>query len=125
VVDWSGPSVRVETDDDAFEADRVVVTVPGPLVGALGFFPALPAEKARALAELNLRTAAKVIVQYAEREVGVFSRGAGASPMAPRRGLSNSQSIRADGDPDLIAARVAITSRPSSMKPCSPPSTSR
>jgi len=77
VVDWSGPSVRVETDDEAFEADRVVVTVPGPLVGALGFFPALPAEKARALAELTYGTAAKVIVQYAEREVVSSAVGPG------------------------------------------------
>lgn len=67
VVDWSSPVARVETDVEVHEADRVVVTVPGPLVAGLGFFPALPAEKARALAELTYGTASKVIVQYAER----------------------------------------------------------
>ena len=68
VIDWSGSVVRVETDDTVLDADAVVVAVPGPLTIGIGFWPALPAEKVIALSELTYGTAAKVIVQYAERE---------------------------------------------------------
>ncbi len=68
VIDWSGPGVRVETDDEILEADAAVVAVPGPLTIGIGFWPALPPEKVIALSELTYGTAAKVIVQYAERE---------------------------------------------------------
>ena len=68
VIDWSGSRVRVETDDDALDADAVVVAVPGPLTTGIGFWPALPPEKAIALSELTYGTAAKIVVQYAERD---------------------------------------------------------
>ena len=45
VIDWSGPGVRVETDDEILEADVAVVAVPGPLTIGIGFWPALPPEK--------------------------------------------------------------------------------
>ncbi|HEY4332948.1 MAG TPA: NAD(P)/FAD-dependent oxidoreductase [Ilumatobacteraceae bacterium] len=77
VVDWSGPGVRVETDDDTLRADAVVVAVPGPLTIGIGFWPALPAEKVIALSELTYGTAAKVIVQYAEREAVAAAVGHG------------------------------------------------
>lgn len=66
LVGWSGPGVRVETDRQQLRADRVIVTVPGPLVTSIGFWPALPPEKAAALAELSYGTATKLVVQYAE-----------------------------------------------------------
>ena len=68
LIDWSTPGVRVETDDEVVDADVAVVAVPGPLTIGLGFWPALPAEKVIALSELTYGTAAKVIVQYAERD---------------------------------------------------------
>ncbi|MCU1397809.1 MAG: monoamine oxidase [Acidimicrobiales bacterium] len=68
LIDWHGPEVRVETDEDVLVADVVVVAVPGPLTVGIGFWPALPAEKVIALSELTYGTASKVIVQYAERE---------------------------------------------------------
>ncbi|MCU1394084.1 MAG: lysine-specific histone demethylase 1 [Ilumatobacteraceae bacterium] len=68
LIDWGGPGVRVETDDEVLEADVAVVSVPGPLTIGIGFWPALPAAKVVALSELTYGTAAKVIVQYAERE---------------------------------------------------------
>ncbi len=67
LVDWSGPGVRVETDDDIVRADVAVVAVPGPLTIGIGFWPTLPPEKVIALSELTYGTASKVIVQYAER----------------------------------------------------------
>ncbi len=75
-LDWSGTDVRVASDRGDFAAERVVVTVPGPLVAGLGFWPALPGERVAALAELSYGTASKVIVQYAER--GLVSRALGA-----------------------------------------------
>lgn len=66
-VDWSGPQVRVETESEAFVSDKVVIAIPGPLTSEMGFCPPLPAEKARALAELTYGTAAKVVVQYEDR----------------------------------------------------------
>ncbi len=67
-LDWSGPGVVALTEaGERIAAERAVVTVPGPLVPALGFWPALPPETLAALAELTYGTASKVIVQYAER----------------------------------------------------------
>ena len=37
-----GGGVSVETSDETFRADRVLVTVPGPLVSELAFEPVLP-----------------------------------------------------------------------------------
>ena len=67
-IDWSGPGVHVETDDEVVRGHAVVVAVPGPLTIGIGFWPALPPEKVIALSELTYGTATKVIVQYAERE---------------------------------------------------------
>lgn len=67
-IDWSENQVRVQSTTGVHSADRVVVTVPGPLVGQLGFWPALPEEKVSALAELSYGTATKVIVQYEMRD---------------------------------------------------------
>jgi len=77
VIDWSGPSVAVETDGGRFAAERVVVTVPGPLVTGLGFWPALPGEKVAALCELPYGTGAKVIAQYRERAQAAQAVGTG------------------------------------------------
>ncbi len=67
LVDWSGPGVRVETDDDVLVADVAVIAIPGPLTIGVGFWPALPPAKVIALSEMTYGTATKVIVQYAER----------------------------------------------------------
>lgn len=64
VIDWSGPQVRVETQRGSTVADRVIVTVPGPVTAEIGFAPALPSDKLAALTELTYGTASKVVVQY-------------------------------------------------------------
>ncbi|WP_374455958.1 flavin monoamine oxidase family protein [Nocardioides sp.] len=68
-VDWSGPGVRVETDTDVFSADRIVIAVPGPLTTGIDFHPALPTAKTAALGEITYGTGAKLISQYAERDL--------------------------------------------------------
>ena len=76
-IDWTGPGVRVETDDDVHRGDAAVVAVPGPLTIGLGFWPTLPTEKVIALSELTYGTAAKLILQYAERQAVASAVGHG------------------------------------------------
>lgn len=61
---YGAAPVTVASDDTSYQADRVIVTVPGPLVAGLGFGPPLPPEKVRALAALRYGTGTKVVVQY-------------------------------------------------------------
>jgi monoamine oxidase len=77
VVGWSSSGVTVETDRDSFRADRVVVTVPGPLVSELAFEPPLPIEKVRALLELHYGNATRLVLQYAERDLVKEAIGSG------------------------------------------------
>lgn len=60
--------VTVETDRDTFTGDRVLVTVPGPLVSELAFDPVLPAPKVRALLQLRYGNGTRMVAQYAERD---------------------------------------------------------
>ncbi|HVD00056.1 MAG TPA: NAD(P)/FAD-dependent oxidoreductase [Candidatus Dormibacteraeota bacterium] len=69
VVGWGSAGVTVETDRETFRGDRVVVTVPGPLVSELAFEPVLPREKVAALLQLRYGNATRLIVQYAERDL--------------------------------------------------------
>lgn len=117
-IHWSGPGVRVETDDDVLHADAVVVAVPGPLTIGIGFWPALPAEKVIALSELTYGTAAKVIVQYAERDLvsaavghGCFTDGTPPwiveqSVHQPGAGACVSSLLGGDAEPAVIDESV-------------------
>ncbi len=69
VIGWGAGGVTAETERETFHADRVVVTVPGPLVQELAFAPVLPPEKVRALLELRYGNATRLVVQYAERDL--------------------------------------------------------
>ncbi len=69
VIGWSAGGVTAETERETFHADRVVVTVPGPLVPELAFEPVLPAAKVRALLQLRYGNATRLVVQYAQRDV--------------------------------------------------------
>ncbi len=84
-IDWSGDQVQVQSTSGTFQADRVVVTVPGPLVSQLGFWPALTQDRVAALSELSYGTAAKVIVQYAQRDeiAGVIGDGCFTNSVPP------------------------------------------
>jgi monoamine oxidase len=110
-VDWSGPGVRVETDDEVLTADKVVVAVPGPLTTSIGFWPALPAEKVSALTELTYGTAAKVIVQYAERDVVTRSVGPGCFTDGIPPWIVE-QSIHQDGDAACVSSLLGGDAEP-------------
>lgn len=102
-VAWGGRAVTVACDGADHSAERVVVTVPGPLVAGIGFDPPLPAEKVRALAELRYGTATKVVVQYAERAAVAAALGPGCFTDAVPPWLVE-QSLHQDGDAVAVSS---------------------
>ena len=114
VVGWGAAGVTVETDQETFHGDRVVVTVPGPLVSEVGFEPALPEEKVRALLELRYGNATRVVVQYAERSVVKDAIGSGCfTDRIP--GFVLEQTVHQDGDPIIVAGLAAGDAEPSGL----------
>jgi monoamine oxidase len=114
VIGWGAAGVTVESDRETFHADRAVVTVPGPLVSELGFEPALPAEKVRALLELRYGNATRLVVQYAERDVVKQAIGSGCfTDRIP--GFVMDQTVHQDGDPIIVAGLAAGDLEPSGM----------
>jgi monoamine oxidase len=85
-IDWTSPTVDVESDRRSFQADICVVAVPGPLTLELGFQPPLPVEKVKAHFALHYSSATRIAVQYADGEqlrpllgAGCFTDGMPAS----------------------------------------------
>lgn len=114
VIGWDSTGVTVESDRDTFRADRVVVTVPGPLVSELGFEPALPADKVRALLQLRYGNATRLVVQYAERELVKKAIGSGCfTDRMP--GFVMEQTVHQQGDPIIVAGLAAGDVEPSGM----------
>lgn len=104
----------VETEGGSVAADRVVVTVPGPLTVGLGFDPPLPPEKVRALAELRYGTATKVVVQYAERAAVAAAVGAGCFTDGVAPWLVE-QSRHQPGDSALVSSMPGGDAEPASV----------
>lgn len=77
VIGWGAGGVTAETERETFHADRVVVTVPGPLVQEMAFEPVLPAEKVRALLQLRYGNATRLVVQYTQRDLITAAIGNG------------------------------------------------
>jgi monoamine oxidase len=114
VIGWAGAGVTVETERETFRADRVVVTVPGPLVSELGFEPALPAEKVRALLELKYGNATRLVVQYAERQLVEKAIGSGCfTDSMP--GFVMNQTVHQEGASIIVAGLAAGDVEPSGM----------
>lgn len=114
VVGWGTGGVSVESDRETFHADRVVVTVPGPLVAELGFEPALPADKVRALLELRYGNATRLVVQYAERDVVTQAIGSGCfTDGIP--GFVMEQTVHQLGDPIIVGGLAAGDAEPLGM----------
>lgn len=114
VVGWSRAGVTVESDRETFYADRVVVTVPGPLVSELGFDPILPADKVRALLELRYGNATRLVVQYAERELVKQAIGSGCfTDRMP--GFVMEQTVHQAGEKIIIAGLAAGDAEPTGL----------
>lgn len=114
VVGWSANGVTVESERETFNADRVVVTVPGPLVSELGFDPVLPADKVKALLSLRYGNATRLVVQYAERELVKAAIGSGCfTDRMP--GFIMEQTVHQQGEHIIVAGLAAGDVEPSGM----------
>src|SRR5205807_1823636 len=114
LVDWGHANIGVETERETFHADRVVVTVPGPLTLELGFVPALPDEKVRALLQLRYGNATRLVVQYAERELVKQAIGSGCfTDSMP--GFIMEQTVHQRGEHIIVAGLAAGDIEPSGM----------
>ncbi len=69
-IDYTGDKVYVRNvDGDLFEADKVIVTVPLPILqnDSITFQPALPAEKVNALTQVDVPPGIKVFIEFSEK----------------------------------------------------------
>jgi monoamine oxidase len=104
----------VETDRETFRGDRVLVTVPGPLVSELGFDPILPAEKVRALLQLRYGNGTRLVAQYADREAVRAAVGLGCfTDQMP--GYVMEQTMQQPGDHIVISGLAAGDVEPALM----------
>jgi monoamine oxidase len=111
LIDWSRSSVVVETEKGKFEADLLVLAVPGPLTTDIGWNPPLPAEKARALTSLRYGTGAAVAAQYRERNaVSDSVRTAFFSDRIPRWMLD--LSVDQPGNAAIVTTILSAESEP-------------
>lgn len=114
VVRHAADGVTVETDRETFTADRVLVTVPGPLVSELGFDPVLPAEKVRALLQLRYGNGTRLVAQYADREAVKNAIGLGCfTDQMP--GYIMEQTMQQPGDHIVISGLAAGDIEPALM----------
>lgn len=114
VVGWGTGGVIVESEHETFRADRVVVTVPGPLVSELAFEPALPADKVRALLQLRYGNATRLVVQYAERDL--VKRAIGSGCFTDRMpGFIMEQTVHQGGEHIIVAGLAAGDVEPSGL----------
>lgn len=114
VVGWGNGGVTVESEHETFRADRVVVTVPGPLLSELSFEPPLPAAKVRALLQLRYGNATRLVVQYAERDVVKRAIGSGCfTDRVP--GFIMEQTVHQGGEHIIVAGLAAGDVEPSGL----------
>jgi len=114
VIGWSATGVTVESDHETFRSDRVVVTVPGPLVSELGFSPVLPVEKVRALLQLRYGNATRLVMQYSERDL--IRKAIGSGCFTDRMpGFVMEQSVHQGGDKIVVSGLAAGDAEPFSM----------
>jgi monoamine oxidase len=113
LVGYNG-GVTVETERETFRGDRVLVTLPGPLVSELGFDPVLPAEKVRALLQLRYGNGTRLVAQYAEREAVQEAIGLGCfTDQMP--GYIMEQTMQQPGDQIIISGLAAGDVEPALM----------
>ena len=106
--------VTVETDRETFHGDRVLVTVPGPLVSELGFDPVLPVTKVRALLQLRYGNGTRLVAQYAEKELVRQAVGLGCfTDQMP--GYIMEQTMQQPGDHIVISGLAAGDVEPTLM----------
>jgi monoamine oxidase len=106
LVAHSDGGVVVETERESFRGDRVLVTVPGPLVSELGFDPVLPADKVAALLQLRYGNGTRLVAQYADGEAVRSAVGLGCfTDQMP--GYIMEQTMHQPGDQVVISGLAA------------------
>ncbi len=72
-IDWSGEGVRVDTTDGTISAAVCIVTVSTGVLasGAIKFTPALPVEKAEAIADVPMGLLAKIALKFDGERFGL------------------------------------------------------
>ena len=114
VVGWGTGGVVVESETETFRADRVVVTVPGPLLSELSFEPALPVDKVRALLQLRYGNATRLVLQYAERDL--VKRAIGSGCFTDRMpGFIMEQTVHQGGEHIIVGGLAAGDVEPSGL----------
>jgi polyamine oxidase len=65
-IDYTGPQIKVETNDGTLKADRVVVTVPVGVLqaGKIKFVPALPNDKQTAIGRMGMGVINKIALRF-------------------------------------------------------------
>jgi monoamine oxidase len=114
VVGHDGSGATVETERETFRGDRVLVTVPGPLVQELGFDPVLPAEKIKALLQMRYGNGTRLVAQYADKELVRQAIGLGCfTDRMP--GYVMEQTMQQAGDQVVISGLAAGDVEPALM----------
>ncbi|MEN0004098.1 MAG: FAD-dependent oxidoreductase [Bacteroidota bacterium] len=67
-IDYTGDQVAITTQNDTYQADRVIVTVPVKLLqnDAINFLPALPENKRDAIKEVTVWDGFKAFIEFSE-----------------------------------------------------------
>ena len=114
LVGYAGGRVTVETERETFHGDRVLVTVPGPLVSELGFDPVLPAAKVCALLQLRYGNGTRLVAQYADRTGVRAAIGLGCfTDRMP--GYVMEQTMQQPGESIVISGLAAGDAEPAQM----------
>ena len=73
-IDYSGSSVRVQTQSETFQADRVIVAVPVKMLQneTITFTPELPNDKREAIREVTVWDGFKAFIEFSEKFYPTF-----------------------------------------------------
>ena len=68
-IDYSAETIQVETQDETYSADRVIVTVPVKMLqnGAITFIPELPEDKQDAIDSARVWDGCKAFIEFSEK----------------------------------------------------------
>jgi len=74
-IDYRGEQTQVNTANETFEADRVVVSVPVKILqdGVITFTPALPNNKANAINDVTVWDGCKAFIEFSEKFYPAFT----------------------------------------------------
>lgn len=65
-IDFSGNGIQVTTEHSAYEADKVIVTVPVPLIASIEYIPTIP-HKIEAAGRLGFGNVIKILLRFDHR----------------------------------------------------------